>query len=93
MARLCREGSGPYSGRSLREQPRATEEDLRATPKGVETPPIPTAPRMARPSATSGVAEQKSAKVIVPGGARKAESGKDRTGKNKEESCPTRNRR
>ena len=84
---------GLMRGDLPREQSRATGEDLRAALKGVENPPIPTAPRTARWPATTGGTEQKSAEVILPGRANRAEPGKDRTGTNKEESCRTRNRR
>ena len=70
-----------------RMQSRATGEDLRTRPKGVENAPIPTALRTARRPATTGVTEQKSAEVIVPGRVEELpEPGKDRTGTNKEES-------
>ncbi len=68
-------------------------EDLGTTPKEVEKPPIPTAPGTARRPETAGVTEQKSAEVVLPGSGLRAEPGKDQTEENKEESCPTRNRR
>ena len=79
-------------GDLLRKQSQATGEDLRATPKGVDIPPIPTASRTARRAATSGVTEQMSAEAILPLRTDPVGRGKGRTGRNKE-SCPTRNRR
>ena len=85
---------GLMRGDLPRMQPRATGEDLRTVPKGAGNAPIPTAPRTARRPATTGVTEQKSAEVIVPGRVEELpEPGKDQTGTNKEESCRTRNRR
>jgi hypothetical protein len=84
---------GLIRGDLLRMQSPARGEDLRATPKGVECPLIPTAARTARRAETRDVTEQKSAEVILPGRTLPVMPGKDRTGKNKEESCPTRNRR
>ena len=85
---------GLMRGDLPRMQSRATGEDLRTRPKGVENAPIPTAPRTARRPETTGVTEQKSAEVIVPGRVDVLpEPGKDRTRTNKEESCRTRNRR
>jgi hypothetical protein len=83
---------GPIRGDLLREQSRATGEDLRATSKEVENSPIPTAPATAHRSATLGVTEQKSAEVVVLGRVIQTEPRKDRTGTNKEESCRTRSR-
>ena len=43
----------------------ATGAGLRASPKGLDIPPDPTATRVARPAATFGVTEQRSAEAIV----------------------------
>jgi len=83
---------GLIRGDLLRKQSQATGEDLRATPKGMECPPIPTAHGTARRSETIGVTEQKSAEAILPLRAGPVRRGKGRTEKDKEESCPTRNR-
>lgn len=78
---------GLIRGDLPRVQSRATGEDLRTRPKGVGNAPIPTALRTARRPETTGVTEQKSAEVIVPGRVEELpELGKDRTGTNREES-------